>query len=159
MRFKEMITDLFIRTSMFEMANDRATVTQQTHNLTPNIIAHLVKILMFGKDCRSYHHWCSEVNAPLRRIQLNKLKGSNKPLGHNKLFEILFEGPLGHTNTAEEWMSLVWDEKDNQGEYKYRSLPIVQPNGVIIHGELRSILDKLSIDISNQIFRDIVNYI
>lgn len=151
--------DGIIRTSLFEMANDRATVIQGVHNLTPNIILHLVKIFMFGKQTPTYNHWCSEINAALRKIQLNKLKGSNKPLNREKLYQIMFDGPLGHTSTAEEWMSVVWDEQDNRGKYKYRKLPIHQPNGTIIHKYLQNTLDMITYDIANQKFKDVKQYL
>jgi hypothetical protein len=159
MRIKEIILDAIIRTSIFEMANDKATVIHQTHSLTPVIISHLVKIFMFGKESRAFNHWCSEINAQLRRIQLNKLKSSKKPLTKEKLYDIMFDGPLGHTSTVEEWISMIWDERDNTGKYKYHRLPILQPNGVIIHRDIQRVLDKVTTDISNQIFKDIRNYL
>lgn len=159
MRVKEILLDVLINTKLFEMANDRATVVSQTHNLTPTVISHLAKCLMFGKECRSYHHWCSEINAALRKIQLNKLKGTNKPLNREKLYNIMFNGPLGHTQSADEWMSMVWDEKGPDGEYEYRSLPIVQHSGVIIHKEIERIIDQVTYDISNTSFKDISLYL
>ena len=159
MKLSEIILDGIIRTSLFEMANDRAIIIQGVHNLTPNIILHLVKILMFGEECVSVNHWCSEINAALRKIQLNKLKGSHKPLNSEKLYDIMFIGPLGHTSTAEEWMSVVWDEQDSKGKFKYRKLPIQQPSGTIIHGALEKIISKVSVDISKQAFKDIRNYL
>lgn len=159
MKIREIILDTIINTTLFEMADERNKVIQFVRSKVDPLILHLVKIYMFGPESGSYDYWCREINGKyLIPIKLAKCKHNNKPLDKDTLKKILFDVPLGHTNTAQEWMEIVLHEEDDRG-LKYDSLKIYQPDGSIIHKQIESTLESVCITISNGDFRSVKNYI
>lgn len=150
MKLSELLSDLLLRTQLFEMAFAKRVAMDRARDLQFPIAEHLVKIVMY-QGALPEAHWIKEVNTWLQRIQTHKLRGTNKPLGEKELFLILFDEPLGTLVDVQDLMNLV--------HLQHPDLNIVEPDAALVSKKLLWVLSNASREISHKQFKGIESYV
>lgn len=97
--------------------------------LSPQVCEHLMKCLMFGKNCQDYEHWAREIHGWLNSIQMIKLKQlSGKPslkdlcnwacdewldenAYNNELINVMYDNevynPIGYTELKNNYKEFI----------------------------------------------------
>jgi hypothetical protein len=146
MNIKDIIVDVLMKTSVFEMAFSKSEVIKKTSDLQFEIARHMIKIYMYSESIH-VNHWCNELNSWFHKIQDHKLKSTKKPLAYDNLYHILFEQPL---ESVEEVQSLM-----NKIYRQYSDLYINQPDSNIVHANVERALNSICMAISKDKFEDV----
>jgi len=150
MRIKDIILDIIVESAIFELAYRRKDAINQCRSLAYTIILHLVKVFVFGK-VNEYNHWLQELDNYFFKLEETILKGRNHTLSSEKMFQLLFDEPLGHTNNVDGYLKRVIKQ--------YKNYPVIQPNSQIIHNKIYKVLSDICVDISKQDYKGIENYL
>jgi hypothetical protein len=131
------------------MAFEKKVAINNARHLQTEIAYHLVKLSMYSESL-FINHWSQEVNTWLKKIQRHKLKGTNRPLDKQDLFNILFVEPLETIDEVQDYMNDAYEE--------YPDLQIDQPSAAEINKNLAWQLQGICQDIARKQFKDIRNY-
>lgn len=115
-----------------EQARNRKDAEDMVTDISPILFKHILKCLMFGKNCESYEHWAQEVSTWLEGIQSIKLK-NNKRIPYkdlvnwacdewldegsynNDLINVMYDeeayNPIGYTELKNNYMEIVQSYK------------------------------------------------
>ena len=150
MRILDLILDRISETQLFEMAFRRKEALSHALHLSDQISMHIIKVLMYGQ-CEHTNQWCQEIDGWLRGIQRYRLKTNSKPLPYRDLLYLLHEGPLEHVSEVQDKMNEIFAD--------YPSLIIVQPDAAQIHKQLLELYSRICLDISQEKFKTLTDYL
>lgn len=153
MKITEMLVNSLMHTKIFELAYAKQNIINYAENSVDVVLITLAKLLVFDSP-NDYNHWIQIVDSPLLKLNRRKRKDNNKTLDYSTLRKIFFEEPLGHTDTAQEWINDAYNETVD-GQYKYHEIPIKQKTPHQVHKELELIIHEICLLISNEKFRSI----
>lgn len=150
MKINEIAVDLMMKTSIFEMAFSKADAMRKVSDLQFEIAKHIIKVHMYHNS-EYVNHWCNELNAWLHKTQDYILKGTNKPLPYDILFELLFEQPMESVEEVQRHMNKIYQ--------KYNDIQIDEPDARIVHSNVERVMNDVCMAISKDKFSDIRNYL
>ena len=151
MKIKDIISDIIVRSHLFEMAFDKAGLEKKFSNACYGTAEHLVKILAFD-DPSEYRGWAKEIDAFLKPAMVGRWNG-NKTLKSNRIKELLWTPYLGQ---GVEGVSLIVQSLINVDNYK---IPRTSRTDADIYKKLEIIYNALAEDGSNGTFRGIKHYL
>ena len=115
MKLKEILLDVVIGTTLFEMARSRADAKQVITAISPQIFKHFVKLFVFNSP-ENKNHWITELNTFFHTINDITLKPNNKKPDKNTVYNWMVFDSSPHYDEA--WVvgfvkiSLLGDYKD-----------------------------------------------
>lgn len=153
MKWQEFVLDKLNETKLFEMAHERKDAKDTVTNLSPQIMLHLVKIFVFESP-ENVNHWASEINNWLNIIDDIYLKQNKKKLSHYDLYNWIILDSAPHY--AKEYLDR---NVRKMKRTDYASLPLRQYDSEEVMNKIISIIDSVCIDMSNDEFVTIRDYL
>ena len=153
MRLTEILVDSLMRTRIYELAYVKHKIINYAEDSVDDVLINLIKLLIFDSP-QNYNHWIQVVDSPFLKLSRRKCKDTNKPLNYDTLRQIFFEAPLGHTDSAQEWMNDAHNET-KQDRHKYHKIAIKEKTPQQVHNELESIIHEICLAVSNEKFQSV----
>jgi len=147
MLIKEIFSNWFADSFLFEMASKRNEVESKITELSDPVTEHLIKLLKWN-DPTTYVKHCNDINKWIYRIQRFKLKGNKRP-SQKDYYQWMFEDVASDNRTVGLWI---------KGMNDYHSLSERMSDDDVFDN-IKSILSRVSLDLSNNSFTDIDNYL
>lgn len=122
---------------LYEMSTPLGKVKDNAHNLSRQIIKHILKCVMYGKEeQQTLHHWSHELTTWLRDCMI-QIKGSNRYPRANELYTWLTD----YYSNAKD----IKDMRDNlEQDYTYQGhKPRINLSNEHIYAQITSILEKV----------------
>lgn len=150
--------DRVARTTLFEMAANRADAIKHVRSLAYQIDMHLIYLYMYPES-RDRAHWIAELNGWFADIDDIWLKPDNRKLKKTDYFKLLFEERLG--DYEEEITKKIAKATKDKGR------PQQPIDWRLLKEWLRQVLDRVCEDLSASpdvtgvlgSFEDITNYL
>lgn len=110
MKLFEIMLDKLNETALFEMAFERKKAKAKVVGLSPQIFRHLAKMLILNSP-DDFKHWAGEVNGWMRDIQETTLKGNNKRIDKDTLYQwLVFESAPTYDETYIQTLKMYWED-------------------------------------------------
>ena len=147
------LIDLISYTTLCEMAFDRKTAKDKVTDLSSQIFEHLLKLFVFNSPENSAH-WITEINGWLWKIDDIKLKTTKQKPSPHDLHNWLILDSAPHYDA--KWVT------DTVGKLKrrqYKDISVREFDPTFVIDKMIQIMARVCIDISNNSFDDIKDYL
>ena len=107
---------------IYEMSQPQSEVRTTVRRLSEPIIEHILKVILYGKDTPTTHHWCAEICSWLDQCVKQKIKRSRKDSIPTE--QELYKWLLDWYQTADDIDGLRWalERKYQQQGYTKRNI-------------------------------------
>lgn len=146
MRLIEILIDKIIELPLLEMAIERKMAHRDIHGISFELTNHIIKTLVIPES-GDREHWKNEIDEWLQNIQRIILKPKNKRLSQTQYFEWLVREP--EYVADERWIRLL--------KHRYKDENFVVSYD--LNETLQHILYRLCVDLGNNQFESIENYL
>jgi hypothetical protein len=147
------ILDALNSTRLFEMAYERKQAKDLVTSLSPQIFDHLLKLFVLESP-NTTQHWIREINAWLFKINKIYLKPNKLKPQKNDLYNwLVFDSAPYYSEQYIDTEIKIMKRND------YKNIPIRDYDSSDVLNKILSIINQVSIAISNNTFESIEDFI
>ena len=135
------------------MAYERRKAKDLISDLSPNIVDHMIKLFVMHSP-ETKNHWISEINSWLFKIDAITLKPKNKRLQKTDIYEWLL---IDNVPTYDA--SYVHRKIKHWKNSEYQNVIYTDFDAEFVMNKIKQILEHVCMDISNDNFQSVKNYL
>ena len=118
-KLNEVLTDTVDNAvHIYEMSQPQGKVRQMVRDLSEPIFEHIIKILLYGKQENSLHHWCAELNTWFAKCMKKniKRKGKDYPPTEMELYTWLtdYYSSVNDVQGVKRYIEALFYEKEHE---------------------------------------------